>query len=127
MARRSQYKPELCSLLVEHLSSGLTFESFGAVAGVSKQTLYVYLDKHPAFVEAKELGEMHGRLFWEKLGRAGAAGKVKNFNVSAWIFTMKNRFGWRDRQDLAHSTPDGPLKIEEQQTITIGDKVIKFS
>lgn len=101
--RPSKYKNEYCELLIEHLESGLSYEAFAGVIKVHLDTLYEWEKVHPNFSEAKRIGVQAGRLFWEKMGRAGAAGKIKNFNCTAWIFNMKNRFGWRDKQDVNHS------------------------
>lgn len=29
-------------------------------------------------------------------------GQIKNFNAPAWIFSMKNMFGWRDKVETRH-------------------------
>jgi hypothetical protein len=34
------------------------------------------------------------------MGIAGSSGKLKGFQTGAWIFNMKNRFSWRDRQEI---------------------------
>lgn len=80
------------------MKEGLSFESFAAIAKVHKDTLYEWLKVHPEFVEAKAEAWAENLLFYEKVGRAGMTGKLDGFNVTAWIFSMKNRHGWRDRQ-----------------------------
>lgn len=52
-------------------------------------------------------------VWWERTGRKMATGS--DGNATVWIFNMKNRFGWRDKQEIAHSNPDGsmgPTRIE---------------
>lgn len=39
---------------------------------------------------------------WEEMGRKMAFGQVEG-NPTTWIFNMKNRFNWRDKQDVEHS------------------------
>lgn len=111
--RPTDYHPSLCEKVVEHMRSGLSFESFAGAVGCSKQSLYDWANKFPEFMDAKKEGLELCRLFWERLGTAGAAGKVKNFNCAAWIFNMKNRFrdDWRDRQEVEHAFPK-PTVIE---------------
>ena len=96
----SKYKPEYDQLLLDHLSEGYSFESFAAIAKVNRDTLYEWEKKHKSFAEAKQLGVAKSLLFWEKMGMAGMVGKIDKFNVTSWIFNMKNRFGWRDRQEI---------------------------
>jgi len=85
---------------------------------------------------AKASGEAAGLLWWETLGRMGAQGLgprvllkevhkqdehgnpivektygAAPFNVAAWIFTMKNRFAWRDRDDAPGIDAGHPLHV----------------
>lgn len=107
--RPSKYKPEYCQILIDHLSQGLSFACFPAGlhnktgVWVNLDTCYEWANVHPAFSDAKKQGESEGQLWWENLGRAGAAGKILNFNSGTWIFNMKNRFLWRNEVQLKHS------------------------
>lgn len=85
---------------------GYSFESFGAIANVYKEALYNWVKKYPEFSDAKKLGTVHSQYFWEKLGINGAVGNIQGFNAGTWIFNMKNRFNWRDKQSFDH-TSDG--------------------
>ncbi len=107
LGRPTKYKPEYCDKLKAHLADGLSFDAFAALIGVNIDTLYEWAKVYPEFSEAKKDGESLGLLFWEKVGRAGITGKIKGFNVAGWIFTMKNRFRWRDRHHLEHGMDDG--------------------
>lgn len=90
------YKKEFCDQLVKHMESGLDFESFAKVLGVSKNTLNRWVQDRPGFAYAKEVGEGAYYHHWVELGMRGAKGLVKGYNASTWIFTMKNKFGWKD-------------------------------
>lgn len=110
------YDFAFCEALIDHMSKGLSFESFGAalpslydpVAKTSikrrahRDTLYAWAKAHPEFSDAKKIGFEACQLFWERLGVMGASGKYKGFNAVAWLFNMKNRFrkDWKDRHDL---------------------------
>lgn len=124
--RPSDYDPSYCEKLVEHMSTGLSFESFAGVINSCRATLYEWEKKHPAFSDAKKRGSDASLLYWEKLARNGAEGKLKapsaeirtiepggvekvvtkyraaTFSAAACIFSMKNRFPdlYRDRQDV---------------------------
>jgi hypothetical protein len=87
-------------MLYEHMKEGLSFQSFGGVVGVSIETLYTWEEKYTEFLDAKKRGKASCLLWWEKLGRAGTAGRISNFNTASWIFNMKNRFEWRDKKDI---------------------------
>lgn len=100
MARPSRYKKEYCKLLESHFKSGFSFDSFGGIVFVSRETLYSWTRKHKEFLDTKKQFETSSLLWWEQMGQHGAAGKLPGFNSGTWIFNMKNRFGWRDRQEI---------------------------
>ena len=98
--RPTKYRPEYCEMIIEHMAEGLSKEAFAGVIGVHKETIYNWAEANPEFSDAIKTGEVKSRLFWEKLGMAGASGSDE-FNATAWIFNMKNRFGWRDKQEIS--------------------------
>jgi len=93
------------------MKQGLSFESFGGVAGVARSTLYEWVKAHPEFKAAKEIGTEASRLWWENTGISGIWNESsrdpeggthsKSLNSSVWIFNMKNRFGWRDKVEVS--------------------------
>lgn len=109
VGRPSSYKPEYPEKLFEHMAEGLSFECFGGRPEVkaSVSMLYNWLEAHPDFQEAKKLGETASRYFWEIMGIDGAKGKIQGFNLGGWIFNMKNRFFWRDKQDFEITGANG--------------------
>jgi len=109
MARPTLYKPEYCEQLIEHMARGLSFEAFAGRIGVSRRVLFDWEKSHEEFLHAKEVGLEKARLFWERVGikyvvsKSDSDGEAKtsssrSLNASVWIFNMKNRFGWRDKQ-----------------------------
>ena len=115
------YRPEYDELLIQHLNEGLSFESFAAVVDVCKQTIYSWSENFPSFKAAKERGLAKSLLFWEKIGKYGAQGLVPNFNCGSWAFNMKNRFGWRDRQEIK-TLQEG---VEFSEVVT-HDKIMSY-
>lgn len=109
LGRPTTYEPEYCERLEEHMGQGYSFESFGGISKVCKDTLFEWAKVHSEFREAKARGLEAGRLFWEKQGIEGLytiteydeKGKVtssKSINQTIWSINMKNRFGWREKQ-----------------------------
>lgn len=109
--RPTKFKEEYCEMLVDHMSQGLSFETFGAVVGIYKEALYNWVYKNENFANAKREGSLKSQLFWEKIGIDGTMGKINNFSTGTWIFNMKNRFGWSDKQDVALSSKES-IKIQ---------------
>ena len=93
----SQYdKDNTPKLLIEHMREGNSFISFCARHSIPRRTAYNWLEKHPEFKEAKEIGDKEAQSWWEDLGRTLA---LKG-NSAVYIFNMKNRFGWTDKRGL---------------------------
>lgn len=145
IGRPSKYKPEYCQMLIDHMGSGLSYESFAAVIKVNRDTLYAWEKEYPDFSDAKKEAFDQNLLFWEKLGidhvlneaheeeseEDGTYKKTsKSLNHTVWIFNMKNRHKWRDKQpdenevivnNFANlSEDDIDRKIQEKMT-KLGD------
>jgi len=82
-------------MLVNHMAEGLSLESFSAIVGVHRQSLYDWCEAHPEFSYAKKVGIDASMLFWEKVNRGQAIGDIKGSPANT-IFTMKCRFGWKE-------------------------------
>lgn len=102
-----KYKAEFCDIARDSLKEGISKNALAAKFGVSIQTLFNWQKKQPEFKEAVEEGLAFSEKWWEDRGRDACSGD--NFNAAVWIFTMKNRFGWKDRQDV--TSDDEPLQI----------------
>ena len=114
VGRPTKYKKEYCERLLKHMTEGLSFESFGGEVGVCIDTVHEWAKVHPEFSEAKRAGSAGSRMFWEKMGRSGACGKLPGFQGGTWVFNMKNRFRWADRSEVV--TKDETLTdVEDMQ------------
>lgn len=121
--RRRCYRKEYPEKLVEHMKKGYSFKSFGAApVGVTETALNDWVKKYPEFREAKEQGEIECLKFWEKISINGTLGKIKNFNCSAFIFNMKNRFKWTDRTDLSVTVDDKMADREKHEQLKAIDR-----
>ncbi len=110
MARPSKYKPEFCERLIDYMSEGLSFDSFGAEVNASRPTLYAWTNEYPEFAQAKQMGEVMCQQWWEKAGIKGML-SGKEFNAVTWIFNMKNRFKWQDRHEIQHELGENAQKL----------------
>lgn len=119
---KSKYRVEFCEGLVEHMSQGLSFSSFGGVIGVGETSLHQWAKDHPEFADAKARAELKSLLWWEKAGLAGMVNKVEGFKPAIWIFSMKARFvkyGYRDNHEL--EDPD-----VESARLTPSERLLKI-
>lgn len=99
--RPPEYRPEYCQKLIDHMSTGMSYETFAATINTSRATLYNWEKQYPDFLDAKKEAFERGQEFWEKQGIAGLwESKDGKMNSAMWIFNMKNRFKWKDRHEV---------------------------
>lgn len=129
VGRPTDYEDTYPEMLIEHFKSGLSFEAFGGVIGVSKQTLYTWTEKYPEFMDAKQRGLMMSRMVWEKMGIDGLYNQVfkdsegatvsKSINAAIWRMNMINRFGWGEKNSVEVSGPEGkPIETISKSDLT---------
>lgn len=109
--RPTKYRKEYCQKLIDHMKQGYSYETFGTVIKVASSNLYEWEKKHKDFREAKKIAFNECQLFWEKMGMGGTAGKLRGFNPAGWIFNMKNRFKWTDRQEIGIDEDANTIKL----------------
>lgn len=110
VGRPTKYNESFCHTVIEAMKRGLSKEAAAAKCGISEDTFYRWIHKYPEFSEAVKEGSRLSLLFWESAGIKGMTGQIAGFNATTWIFNMKNRHGWKDRQDI--TTNDRPVANE---------------
>ena len=96
--RPTKYKEEYCEMLIEHMSEGYSFDSFGGIIEVDETTLYEWVKQHDKFSHSKNIGTQKSMVWWEKIGRKGMTNEIPFFNDRIWRLNMINRFRskWSD-------------------------------
>lgn len=75
--------------------------------GISESAWRTLLEDSDEFRSTEKTRQALCEIWWERRGREMATGS--DGNATVWIFNMKNRFGWRDKQDIDHSSKDGSM------------------
>lgn len=73
----TKYRPEYGQMLIDHMKTGGSLTSFGAIVGVTRQTLHNWMDEHKPFFDARKLGEAHLINFLEQMSKTMASGQLR--------------------------------------------------
>ncbi len=100
MAAHPKYKKEYCDQLPDMFASGESVVEVCVKLKISRAAFYEWCKKYPDFGKAAELGKDKSEAWWTNIGRVATVGKLPGFQSAAWVFTMKNRFSWRDQPEI---------------------------
>jgi hypothetical protein len=100
--RPTKYKSKFCSMLIEHMRQGLSFDTFAGRIEVNPDSLYEWVKRHPAFSEAKKVGTGLRNYLVESAYVASTLNPEKNkYNTAQLIYWTKNTLGWSDKIEHA--------------------------
>ena len=101
VGRPTDYKPEYCQMLIDHMSNGGMIETFGPTIGVCRKTLYTWRIEQPEFLHAFNVGlDLHLQYMMDK----ASPHLVERFqgpkvNTGLFKLLMANIHGWREKEE----------------------------
>ena len=125
--RPSKYEPKYCTMLIEHMSKGYSFETFGAIVEVCRATLYNWLDTHDEFQKAKDRAFTKSLYFWETKAIEFLTNpkEHKGFHFGLYRFIMQSRFpeiyGDRTIPKPKEAKPETPPVPVRESTIILSN------
>lgn len=87
--------------VLDLMMSGGSQVEVRAALDISNDLYYRLLKDESEFSETIKKGLLLSEAWWERQGRENLANK--NFSPVLWYMNMKNRFGWKDKQEVEHS------------------------
>lgn len=75
--RPTDYRPQYCDMLIEHMKGGNSLESFGSVVHCDASTLFAWLRTYPEFSKARKVGKAYLAKYYEEMGKAIAVGNAR--------------------------------------------------
>lgn len=109
MGRPTKYDPAFCDEVLPFMEQGYSTTALAGHLGVSRQTIYNWMDENPAFFDAVKEGMAASAIWWENCLRQNAL--KGQGNATAAIFGLKNRAAddWRDRREMDLQSSDGTM------------------
>jgi len=87
-------------LILNNMRQGASKREVMALIGVRSQLFYDLTKRDQEFSNTIKKGTELSEAWWLSQGRINL--KERAFNSTLWYMNMKNRFGWRDKQDIEH-------------------------
>lgn len=117
--RPSDYTTECCEAVIALGRKGLSRAQIAAALDVARSTMQEWEKKHVEFAAAMARARDVALAWWEDAGQLGLT-MGKEFNATAFIFQMCNRFGddYRQRQEMTGA--NGLPLVQPVINITIG-------
>jgi hypothetical protein len=91
------------------MTEGASLEEIKAYLNISNNLHTRWMTEEPEYRETIKRGEELSKAWWHKKGRVNL--ENKDFSATLWYMNMKNRFGWKDRQDVTTNDKDLPTPI----------------
>lgn len=104
MARPSKYDEVYCQTAIEYMSKGKSITQLARHIGVSKSTVYLWVDNHAEFSDALTRGRELSQAHWEDELEVMMYSKEVNAPLVKLYFA--NRFGWHDKAEVDHKSSD---------------------
>lgn len=139
VGRPSDYKPEYCDLVIEHMKKGKSIRSFCALVQAVPHTVYKWMDDFPEFMHAVKIGKSEAFRWWEDQGISGlyntsftAPDGTKGSNsINSRIYElfMNNMFDWSMKREIKnevkaeHSVSESTMKNLLEQAKELAEKL----
>lgn len=119
--RPTDYDPSYCDLMVASMRQGLSVHGFAGIVGVSQRTIYNWIDRHPEFAAAAQIGQAVRTAAYE--GKAwDVANGTGGPGASTMIQFMLRNIApehYADTQHHRHAGPNGgPIQTVDLTSAT---------
>src|SRR5690606_36917391 len=107
--------PAMCEQVIELGEAGKSKAQIARSLGVTRETIDIWAREHQEFSDAIKIARDLSLAWWEDKGQEAITLGPKEFNATAFIFQMKNRFRDEYRDSSSHEVTgkDGKDLIPE--------------
>jgi DNA-binding XRE family transcriptional regulator len=121
--RPTKYVPSMLEDMKKVAEDGASKAEMALTIGISRETFNNWEHSNPEFRDAVKECELLSQIWWEKNGRIGMTGENPNFNATAFIFQVKNRFrnDYMDTSRTEVTGKDGGAVQIEAKVVDVDD------
>jgi DNA-binding XRE family transcriptional regulator len=114
VGRPTKYVPAMCDTVIKLGKLGKSKAQIAAALGITKETFFQWEKQHTEFSDSIKVSTTYAQAWWEDKGQAGLD-MGKDFNSTAFIFQVKNRFprDYRDKHELEHDASHSFARVWE--------------
>ena len=105
--RPTAYKPEFCDTVINLGADGCSLTEMASELGVSRQTVYAWMDEHPEFLDAMTRARTESQAWWERKAREGIiSANGVSINAALWSKYMAARFpdDYKEKREIEQRT-----------------------
>ncbi len=116
----THYQKKYCEMLIEHMSKGFSFSSFGADINTCAKTLNNWVNEYPEFGMARRIGHEKAKKYIESIanmkmrGVENAKFSAKKSDTALIIFFLKTRFRdeYSERFEVDHTSAGKSITLK---------------
>ena len=88
-------------LIINLMSEGASIVEVSQELKITRDLLYRFIKDYPEFSDTIKRGKEASEAWWTRTGRRNL--ENPKFSYTGWYMNMKNRFGWKDKQEVEHN------------------------
>jgi hypothetical protein len=89
-------------IILTNMAGGASLVEVACLLLISRETLYQICKRDQVFSDTIKRGEQLSEAWWSRTGRENL--QNREFSATLWYMNMKNRFGWKDKSEIDHTT-----------------------
>ena len=100
------------SMMREAAQDGASAVEIRCILGIGESAWETLIEDDADFRRTVKESKDLCQVWWERQGRKMSCGESDG-NATTWIFNMKNRFGWHDKQQVDNISSDGSMSPKD--------------
>lgn len=114
LGRPSKYNSDMLPRILEVMKDGASLIEVCSILKISYDTLHEWKNPNSnyfnqEFSDTIKEGLLFSAEWWEKKARLNL--ENPKFNSALWYMNMKNRFGWKDKQEISADKDSPPVLL----------------